>query len=260
MLSLVEAFLLGMLQGVTEWLPVSSSGHLVIAQTALGLSLPVLFDALLHLGTLSVTLTYFRSDVWRILRSAVRLDFRNDDGRYVPLILVGTIPTALIALVFQAFLESLFYNVRAVAIAYLTSAPLLLYSRPRSGREKLSYWDALLIGLFQGVAIIPGISRSGVTIGIGLMRGLSPRTAARYSFLLSVPSIIGAVALESTELPALGPSLGLYLAATLVAVVVGYLALRLLLRVLMGGRFHLFAYYCAALGLLVLLVSSLSMR
>ncbi len=258
MLSPVEAFLLGALQGVTEWLPISSSGHLVIAQTALGLSLPLVFDALLHLGTLGVTLAFFRTDVWRILKSATRLDFRSDDGRYVLLILVGTFPTVLIALLFRAFLEPLFYSPKAVALAYLAIAPLLFLSRPRSGRETLNYWDALLIGFFQGVAIAPGISRSGVTIGIGLIRGLSAKTAAKYSFLLSVPSIIGAVALESTAVSVSDPSLSVYLAAMLVAALVGYFSLRLLLRTLTGGRFHLFAYYCATLGLLVLLATSLS--
>ncbi|MEM3046237.1 MAG: undecaprenyl-diphosphate phosphatase [Candidatus Bathyarchaeia archaeon] len=256
----MEAFLLGALQGVTEWLPVSSSGHLVILQTALGLTLPVFFDALLHMGTLLVTLTYYRADIRRMLKSTVRLDFKSDDGRYVPLILTGTVPTLFIVLIFREFLESLFFNLWAVAVAYLAVAPLLFYSRPRSDRDRLSYLDAFLIGFLQGVAVIPGISRSGATIGVGLMRGLSPKAAARYSFLLSVPSTLGAVLLESSELPAAGVDLPLYLAGMAVATAVGYCSLRVLLKALTGGRFHQFAYYCAALGFVLLLVSSFLTR
>lgn len=256
MLSPLEALLLGTLQGVTEWLPISSSGHLVILQAALGITLPLLFDASLHLGTLSVILAYFRSDISRILKATAKWEFQSEDGRYVPLLLTGLVPTALIALVFQAFLESLFYNPYAVAIAYLAATPLLYAARTKSNRERLNYTDAFLIGLFQGVGIVPGISRSGVTIGVGLLRGLGPQTATKYSFLLSAPTIIGAVALESTSFSVTDPSLGLYVAAVSIAAAVGYLSLRILLRTLQANRYHLFACYTGALGMLMLVTSS----
>lgn len=250
---IITTILLAIVQGITEWLPVSSSGHLVIAQEWLGLELPLIFDVMLHVGTLGVIIVVFWKDIVKMIVAIVRLDFGTEEGKLALFIAVGSVPTALMGFFFHDIFESFFNNVLVVGIALLVTGFSLHVSERQKGEKKLSYLDSLLTGIAQGASIIPGISRSGLTIATGLLRKVEKETAFKYSFLLSMPAIIGATITESREL-IIGD---LNLLALFIGVVtsfsVGYVSLKVLKKIVMNEKFHLFAYYCWTVGAMVVL-------
>ncbi len=252
MVTLTEVFILAVIQGLTEWLPVSSSGHLVITQKLLGLNPPLIFDVMLHVGTLIVVLTVFRKDILDVIKALVKRDFETQEGKLAWLIAVGSIPTAIIGFVFHDIFESLFSNLPAVGLALLITGCVLFFSEKRTGNKKMNTLDSLMIGLAQGIAIIPGISRSGVTVATGLLKKIDKTTTFRYSFLLSAPAIIGATIMESKELTMGNVDLiPLFLGAT-ISMIVGYASLKLLQKIIMNKKLHLFAYYCWTAGITII--------
>ena len=272
MIDWFEALILGVVQGATEYLPVSSSGHLVIFQHLFGLEEPaLLFDIILHVGTLVAVLWYYRKDVGDLIRQslvAIRGLMRGDSWSEVQktypsfrlawLILLGTIPTAFIGFMFQDTFEGLFASLGTVGyMLWITGLILLIAHFSPQGNRRVGEMrpsDALLIGFVQGLAIAPGISRSGATIAIALILGIEKETAARYSFLLSVPSIIGALILRIGDA---GSSVGVGVASVgfLAALVTGYLCLALLVQLVKRGKLAWFAPYCFAAGLFALIVA-----
>jgi undecaprenyl-diphosphatase len=251
--TLIEVFILAVVQGLTEWLPVSSSGHLVITQKALGLNPPLIFDVMLHVGTLIVVLTVFRKDVAEIIKALVKRDFETEEGKLALFIAVGSVPIAIIGFVFYDFLKSLFSNLLAVGLALLITGCVLFFSEKRIGNRKMGILDSLLIGLAQGVAIIPGVSRSGVTVATGLLRRVDKAIAFKYSFLLSVPAVLGATVMESRELAAANVDMAPLFLGAIISMIVGYASLKLLQKIVMSEKFHLFAYYCWTVGLVIIL-------
>jgi undecaprenyl-diphosphatase len=250
-LTVLEAILLGILQGATEFLPVSSSGHLIIAQKLLGLRESELaFDILLHLGTLLAVLLFLRREVSEVLGSLFRRDpvFHQDawGRRDLLLLLVSSIPTFLIGYRFHDAVET-GITFRGVGIAYLLLTAFLLVSnlrfRHKVDPDRIDLWEALAIGVMQGAAILPGLSRSGVTISLALVLGIGASRSAKYSFFISVPAILGAAGLHlhqgASDLPGIFPSaLGF-----IMSFVVGYLALMLVERLVIRGKFLRFAPY-----------------
>ncbi|MDW7712152.1 MAG: undecaprenyl-diphosphate phosphatase [Deferrisomatales bacterium] len=250
----LESVLLGVLQGLTEFLPVSSSGHLVLAQSLLPRFRPpgVLFEVLLHGGTLLAVMVYFRRDLWEVLRS-LRPGGDPARRRLALLLAAATVPTAFIGLAFQGPLEALFHAPRSAAAMLLVTGALLWVSealaRPRVGIEGVGYGRALAVGTVQGLAIVPGISRSGSTIAAGTLLGVRGEDSARFSFLLSVPAILGALVLHLPELGAVEPGRpAAYAAGTAAAFLSGLWALRFLMSAIRRGRFRWFAVYCWLLG------------
>jgi undecaprenyl-diphosphatase len=255
-MTLAESLALGALQGATEFLPVSSSGHLVLAQHLIGgFSQPgILFDVTLHLGTLVAIALYF----WRDLSGLLTCAWRRDpaaavERRLLILLIVGSIPTAIIGLAFKHQVERMFENPALVAGMLLVTGTLLFIAdryRPGNRREgALTVTDAVLTGIAQGVAIIPGISRSGSTIVTLLLRDVCGETAARFSFLLAIPAVGGAALLSLRDAEQLVPGeVPVYLAGAGVALVVGMLAIHLLLGVLRRRRLGWFAVYCWLVG------------
>ncbi len=272
--SVLEAVLLGVLQGTTEWLPVSSSGHLVLAQEYMGASVPIFFDLLLHLGTLAVVTVFLRKDILRIVRgflsapralrggASARAVFWDDTDRRVGvLVAVGSVPTASVGFLLRPQFESLFTSPTAVGYALLvTGAFLLLLRWAPTAREAAhpGLADALWVGLAQGAAIAPGISRSGATIGAALLRGVDREFAVRLSFLLSIPAIAGASLFQAsdTALGAVTAAWPVYVAGAAASVVAGYASLFLLVRIVRGAKLYYFAPYCLGLGALVLAISA----
>ena len=251
MVTLLDVFILGVVQGLTEWLPISSSGHLVITQKALGLNLPLIYSVMLHVGTLIVVLAVFRKDVADILKALAKRNFETDEAKLALFIAAGSVPIAIFGFAFYDFLKSLFSNLPAVGLALLITGCILFFSEKRTGNRKLGTLDSLLVGVAQAFAIIPGISRSGVTVATGLLRKLDKATAFRYSFLLSVPAIAGATVMEAKELTLGNVDLvPLFLGAT-ISMIVGYASLKLLQKIVMNKKFHLFAYYCWTAGLAI---------
>jgi undecaprenyl-diphosphatase len=256
----IQAIILGFIQGVTEWLPISSTGHLRIAERFLGLAVPLLFDVTLHVGTLIIVLLFFRKDIKIILAALVKGDFKSENGKLIPLIIVGTVPTALIGVVFSNAIETYFNSFLPIAGAFLTCGVVLYFSKTgQEQKENITYMAALAIGAAQGIALIPGISRSGLTIATALMLGVRREKAFKFSFLLSVPAVIGALGLTLYEqhevLTLVGVGLTEILVGIAVSMVVSYFALKLLWKALAGKKFYLFAFYCWLLGAVLLALS-----
>jgi len=253
---IIETLVLAVVQGITEWLPISSSGHLVIVQEWMGLEeLPLLFPVMLHVGTLFVVLLTFWRDIAEIFKALVRLDFKSEEGKLALYIAVGSVPTAAIGFLFHDILESFFYSLLAVGVALLITGSFLYVSERRKNGRELGFLDSLMIGIAQGVAIIPGISRSGVTITTGLLRRVEKEKVFRYSFLLSIPAIIGAVVIESTNLTVSNVDAANLLLGAVTSMIVGYASLKLLLKMILRERLHFFAYYCWIVGMILIVYS-----
>ena len=220
----------------------------------------VLFDVILHVGTLIVVLVFFRKEVGNILSSLAHLDFEAENGKMAPLIIVGVIPTILIGLVFGWPIQNTFEDILPIGIAFLLCG-IMLYSS-KFGKEKtdhINYSTAMMMGIVQGIAIIPGISRSGATIAVALLLGIKREKTFEFSFLLSIPAILGALGYTAytqfSELASAGLEWSEILAGAIVAMFVGYLALKLLWKTMAEGKFHLFAFYCWILGAVLVLLS-----
>lgn len=254
-MNLIQVLILAIVQGLTEWLPISSSGHLVIVQEYFGLMPPLIFDVMLHVGTLLVILTAFWRDITRILKSVAKLDFETEEGKLGVFIVVGSIPTALIGFAFRDIFKSFFYNPLAVGIALLGTGCILYVSRYGKNGKEMNYLDAFLIGIAQGIAIVPGVSRSGITITTGLLSKLEKKTAFKFSFLLSIPAVVGATIIESSDMFLAEISGSTMVLGVIVSMIIGFLALKLLLRLLLKKRFHLFAFYCWVLGTAVVAIT-----
>jgi undecaprenyl-diphosphatase len=252
-----------LVQGLTEFLPVSSSAHLVFVQSVFGLKEPqVFFDVVLHLGTLLAVIVFFRSEILRIAKDLpMGLKGGREASKSTRLLLwiiLASIPTGLMGFLLKSWFESLFSRPKAVGAMLLITGSALWVTRyrKREGRalERMRWTDALVIGIAQGVAIIPGISRSGATISSGLFLGLERELSGRFSFLLSIPAILGATLLEfrKIESPSGGWAL---LAGAAVAFAVGLAALKVLMRIIRKGKLFNFAYYCWAMGMVMIIVA-----
>ena len=269
MIDSTKALLLGIVQGITEYLPVSSSGHLVIAQSLFGMEEPELFfDIILHIGTLSAVLWYYNRDIALILKEsyiAIAAIARGDGWEMVSqrypgfktvwLIILGTIPTAVIGLFFRDDFEKMFASPKLVGCALLVTAVILFFTRYTSDRgrtiEGFRISDAIIIGLIQGFAITPGLSRSGLTISAALFLGIDRETAARFSFLLSIPSILGALVLQF-EPDANSTGISAMLIGLIASAITGALCLMFLVAIVKKGRLSWFSWYCLAAGLLTI--------
>jgi undecaprenyl-diphosphatase len=265
------AILLGIIQGLTEFLPISSSGHLVIFQNLLGFTEPeLLFDSALHLGTLVAVCLYFRADLKQMIKeswgflnrwSGREVGFRQiketPHAGLALAVIAGTLPTAVIGIFFRSSIERLFSSVSFAGVMLLCTGGILLFSKWISdGRAKTGapgLLSALLVGTAQGIAILPGISRSGATIVCGMACGLSRELAARFSFVLSIPAIMGALILQWSTVGLDRVGLFPLFMGFVASVVVGILALKLLMAVVRRGHLYYFAPYCFLVGLLILL-------
>jgi undecaprenyl-diphosphatase len=272
-MTFLQALLLGALQGLTEFLPVSSSGHLVLLQRFFGLQEPaLLFDILVHVATLFAVFIVYRRVIWDLLLACSGLSTVFSQlapgsakelvaaRRLGLLLLIANVPTALMGVAFADTFEHLFATPWAVGVALLVTGTALWSLRYVTGGHDslhdMRVWQALVLGIVQGLAITPGISRSGSTIAVALWCGLHRESAARFSFLMAIPAILGAMLLKSSVLSTLsGDQIGLLVGGMMSALVVGYIALRLLLRLVMQGSFWRFALYCWPLGIGAILLS-----
>lgn len=256
-----DAIFLGAVQGLTEFLPVSSSGHLVVLQALLGFREPQLaFDVMVHLGTLLAVVTFFRRYLIGMIASIfVPRMRRSMEWNLLKMVVIGTIPTVFIGFVFKDPLEELFGSPAAVGFFWLMTG-LLLFLADRwlwNGKDlsRGTLQDGLAVGFFQGLAIIPGVSRSGATISMGVFRQFSGANAARFSFILSVPAVLGATILEARKIASVtSQELLVYLSGMVAAAVVGYFAIGLLIRLLKARRLAIFSYYCFAAGAITLVL------
>ncbi len=267
-----ESILLGILQGITEFLPISSSGHLTLFGAMLGLSEGEgntyrFFVVMTHFGTLLAILVYYRKDLWRLLSALFRSlprGFRPGEGDKSEFnlglaIILGTIPAVIIGLTLDDFIESLFERPLPAAI-FLSVTGLILLSTRWTGEKaagSVTVKRGIIVGIAQAVAILPGISRSGSTIAMGLALGIERKEAARFAFLLAVPALVGAALFDLLKVESLSSvQWPVIIAGTIAAFVSGYLALAWLIRLLSKAGFWRFAWYCwaaSATGLILLL-------
>ena len=255
MISLFESILLGIIQGIAEWLPIYSSGHLALAQNFFGIQAPVVYDVLLHLGTLLVVLIVFWSDFVKTVKAFFTFNFKSEYGKLSLFIILGSVITAIIGFTFRDLFKSFFHNTLIVGIALIVTGFILYVSKFFRQRKNLNWKHSVWMGLAQGLAIIPGISRSGSTISIGLIAGVKREKLISFSFLLSIPAIIGASVLEFGSLNS-DVSFVSILVGLLVSIVVGYFALRWVVKLIKNKGFHNFAWYCWAVGLIVVILIS----
>jgi undecaprenyl-diphosphatase len=265
-MTIKQAVILSLMQGVTEFLPISSSGHLVLTQSILGLSdVPVLFDLILHLGTAGAIIIVYYKTIGEILKDLGIWIFRNEprSGKSIReeniklffFIIISTAVTGILGFLFEKRVIALFYNPSMVSIFLIITGLILLMTRftreGSGGVNELSIPISIAIGATQAFAILPGISRSGSTISAGLFMGLNREFSGMYSFLLSIPSVMGAAIFEylrSSQFLYQTVSLHVVIVAFLLSLVSGYMSLRLLLRFLKGGKLYIFSFYCFCAG------------
>lgn len=250
----LEAIVLGVLQGATEFLPVSSSGHLVMGQELMGLSVPgITFEVVVHLATLISVVVVYRERLRELARGAF-VERDGDAWKYVGLLAAATVPVAVVGLALGEQVEELFHRPATVGFALLFTGGVLISTRwalRRSLSPSFGLRVALLVGLVQCLALVPGVSRSGITVVTALWLGVAPAQAAAFSFLMSIPAIGGAAVLEVPELSLAGSTLGPapLTVAFVAAALTGVLAIRLFIRMLANRSFPAFAWYCWAVGL-----------
>ncbi len=285
-MTVIESILLGILQGVTEFLPVSSSGHLALAQNIFHIETndSLLFDIMLHLGTLVAVFIVYHRDIWHMIKEAVFMVgdiFRNlyifilnrihktslkykkivhnSYRKFVVLILVSTVPTGIIGVLGKDLISDASKTLLIPGICLLITGVLLLMADlAKEGRKKpkdVTYRSGLLIGAAQGLATLPGLSRSGTTITACILCGLDRKFAVKYSFILSIPAILGAAVLEIRDViaePFEMGQIGIYAVGTVFAAVVGYICIKTMLVIVRNKKFKYFAYYCFAVGIIAI--------
>jgi undecaprenyl-diphosphatase len=261
---LATTIILGLIQGLAEWLPISSTAHLRTAERFLGFPATPLFNVVLHAGTLGVVIFYFRHDIKLVLSALAHRDFHSEYGRFIPLIVVATIPTGIIGVLYSIYLADNYQTILIIGVTFLIGAALLYSSKfGKETKPQISYKTALLMGAAQGTASFPGLSRSGSTISTGLLSGVKREMVFKFSFLASIPAIIGDIGVEAylergsfmAESAFFNP---LYLAIGLVVTALtGYLAIVLVRKLVLNKKFYYFAAYTFALGVLLIVLSLL---
>lgn len=260
---LLTTIILGLIQGFAEWLPISSTAHLKITEHFLGFQATPLFNVFLHIGTLGVVIFYFRNDIKIVLTALVHRDFRSEYGRFIPLIIIATIPTGIIGLLYDKFLADSYQTLLIIGITFIFGATLLFASKfGKENQTQISYRKALVIGAAQGAASFPGLSRSGSTISSGLLQGLKRETVFKFSFLLSIPAIIGDLGVEAyiqggSFSQGVGVSTFDLLVGLVFTVIAGYLAIVLVKKLVLTKRFYYFSIYTFVLGAILITLALL---
>ncbi|MBN2142233.1 undecaprenyl-diphosphate phosphatase [Candidatus Woesearchaeota archaeon] len=251
----LQAVILGVIQGVTEWLPISSSGHLVLAEHFFNLQMPLIFDVVIQLASVLVVLAVFWKDILSLIKGVLKND--QHSWRMVFFLIIASTPIALFGLLFHDFIESVFKSLTTVGFSLLFTSILLFLSRyPRKKTKPINATAAIGIGLAQALAIFPGVSRSGSTISAGMMLGFKREEVARFSFLMFIPAMIGAAGFEIYK-GALSQIADpwMVLLSSITAVAAGFFSLKLLLQIIRKDLFSYFSIYCALLGIITLIVA-----
>jgi undecaprenyl-diphosphatase len=265
-MGLGQSILLGLVQGVSEFLPVSSSGHLVLVEELLGVrSGDIVFEVMVHLGTLVAVLIFFRTKLVELCSSIIKSAFTggkseqdSSNMRLVWFLILGSIPAALFGFFLKDFVEAAFNSARWASGEFIITGAILISTIwAREKGKELNNWNTIFIGVAQAISIMPAISRSGSTISAGMFSGMNKEKAAEFSFLLSIPAIAGAAIINIPDMAKLIPDLNLlliYSAGTLVSGIVGYFSIGFLLGIIKKGKFFLFGIYCIIIGVLGLLL------
>lgn len=237
-MNLKDAFLLGLIQGIAEWLPVSSSGHLTILHYLFGLKGNISFDIFLHLSSLFIIIIFFRKDIKELLKILLHRDFKSYNFKIILYIFYATVITGIAGILLRPYVELI--TIKYLPCTFLFTSLLLFISR-RRGEKKVDMKRALFIGLMQGISLLPGVSRSGATISAAKITGIDDGTAFRFSFLLAVPAIFGAVIYEIKEFENI--PLSILLTGLFTSFFTGMVSLYFLKKLVLKGRLYLFGFY-----------------
>ena len=272
-MDIIQAIIIGIVQGLTEFLPVSSSAHLVFIQKLLGVESSLAFDTFLHLGTLIAVLWFFRYDIYKMLKSwwlSIQdiLQGRFKEGFYDDpykrlawYVILATVPVGIVGVLFEDSVDALFSGALYVPAFFLFVTGTILYLSQRMSSGEINYntitkKEALFMGLGQACAILPGLSRSGTTIAAGLTIGLNKEFAAKFSFILSIPAILGAFVLQLKDIgSAMDANFLPVILGFIASIVAGYLAIKWMLDLVKNKSLDIFAYYCWLMGLIVFMGS-----
>ncbi len=267
-MNLIESIILAILQGLTEFLPISSSGHLVLAEHFLGVKKSgIEFEVFVHLGTMLSVIVIFWKDTVDILKSfftkifqvdRLKTNFQTDENfKTAILILWASIPAGVVGILFEEKIESAFQNPKLTSLFLIVTGLILFstrFAKNNPGKD-FNFVSSLFVGIGQAFAILPGISRSGATISAGMFAGINGVKSARFSFLLSIPAIFGATLLKTIKIfeSSLFDQIPQLMFSAFISFIVGYIAVKFLLKVISRGNFNLFSYYCLIIGLLGLI-------
>ncbi len=256
-MDVVQSLILGIVQGATEFLPVSSSGHLVLFQKVFGIKEPpIFFDTLVHFATLLAIVFYLRKEIFSIIKNIKQ----KQNQKIIWFLVLGTIPAVIAGFLLKNNIEKIFDSLDLLIFTFLATAIILFltkfFKNGLKDTEKLGWLGAVFVGLFQALAILPGVSRSGSTISAGLFMGLKREEAFKFSFLLAIPAILGAMVLQVFEFQAgvLNGGFLINFIGFLTAAVFGLLSLKILEKITIKGKLHYFAFYCLLLSLIILFI------
>ena len=265
----LQALILGLVQGLTEFLPVSSSGHLAIGREILGVEAAedLVFEVTVHVATVLATIIVFRKEIWKLLCGLFKFKY-NDETDYILKICVSMIPVFIVGMFFKDKVESLFSSLLVVGLALVVTAMLLLFSDIYGGRGKVAarqyrngigWWQAFVVGIGQAFAVIPGLSRSGTTISTGLLCGVKREAVAQFSFLMVLVPILGEAFLDLVGGDVAASSVGTLplLVGFLAAFVSGLFACKVMIALVKKAKLRWFALYCAIVGLVVIIYTML---
>lgn len=247
---LKDAFLLGLIQGIAEWLPISSSGHLAIFHHLFGLEGGITFDIFLHISSLLVILIFFRRDVLKLLNVLLKRDLHSDEFRFIVYIICATVITGISGILLKPYLE--LFTLKYLPYTFLFTS-ILLFLSVRKGKDKINMKSSLFIGFLQGIALLPGVSRSGATISAAKITGIEDEEAFRFSFLLAIPTILGAVIYEIKEIEGIPASF--LLTGFLTSFFSGMASLFLLKRAILKGGFYIFGFYTLLISVVLLFLT-----
>ena len=268
-MDIIQAIIIGLVQGLTEFLPVSSSAHLIFIQHALGVGSDMTFDVILHVGTLVAVIAFFFKDIALMIYAFILSIKDLLTGKFIQglreesykrlawYVILGTIPIGLVGVLFNNTIESIFQGVNIPAFFLLITGTLLYVSQRinpgNTTQENLTLKESIILGCGQAIAILPGLSRSGTTIATGLTLGLDKEFAAKFSFLLSIPAIVGAAVVEIKDLTLTDVNLIAYIVGFIIAAISGYLAIKFLIQLIQKRSLDIFAYYCWIVGIIILI-------
>jgi len=255
-MSFWQTLFLAIIQGITEFLPISSSGHLAIFQNLFHLKEVIIFDIFVHLGTLFSILIFFRKELASVIKGLLKKD--KDNWHLFWLLVIGTIPAIIVGLFLNQYIETIFSSMKLIGVSFLITSFFLLLTiflkEKKMSFKKVNWLDGLIVGLFQAIAILPGVSRSGSTMVGSLARGFRRELAFEFSFFLAIPAILGALILQIPDLSNGEFHLaGQSVLGMIIAGIVGYFSLKILKKILLNSRLWFFSFYCFFLGLILII-------
>jgi undecaprenyl-diphosphatase len=250
-MDIFQAIILGIVQGITEWLPISSKSHLIIIQQLFGLVQPAIFDLILHIGSLIVVFIVFWKDILELIDGMIH--GKKESWMMILFIVLATIPIVIFGFLLEGLVKKSMTSLFVLGYGFLFTALIIYLSQfPRVKKKRLNVWNSLVIGCSEVFSLFPGVSRSGTTISTGMILGIKKEEVAKFSFLIFIPAILGATILEFKDIGQI-TNVGALIIGTIVTMIVGYFSLKLLLNIIKNDKFKWFSIYCAVLGLIVLL-------